>query len=75
MEIIKVEPKKCLPCERSFNFNEEFLIKMPEWACFCMSCIEKYPDNNVYSGEWEWWLSLEFLPGMIITNDTWKSLT
>lgn len=76
MEKITVEPKKCLPCDRNFNFQEEFLIKMPEWACFCMPCIEKYPDPTEYKEEWHGWLNLTFLPGMIITNNLeWKSLT
>lgn len=64
----RIEPKKCLSCDRSFDFNEIFICKVPEWACFWSCCWDKYPDDNVYP-ENEWWLVLQFIPGMYLVKE------
>ena len=51
---------QCLLCPRKFEWNEVIIIKAPEWACFCMDCIEKFEDNH----EYKWynaWISTEYM--------------
>jgi len=52
-------PSKCLRCDRSFDWNEVIIWKMPENVWFCMDCITEFPDDNVY--EWEnAWITTEY---------------
>ncbi len=40
--------KSCLLCWKPFAWNEVFIIKAPEWACFHTECCNKFPDENTY---------------------------
>ena len=58
-EIIKIS-SKCLLCSKKFDWWEEVIVKTPDWACFCYSCIEKIDDQNEYDMDnGEWWVVVE----------------
>jgi len=51
--------EKCLICSKKFDWNEVIIIKAPEWACFCLKCIESFEDNNKYTWN-EAWITTEY---------------
>lgn len=65
---MRIYPEKCLSCDRSFNCNEQIIVKLPEWACFWSCCWDKYPDHKKYEWE-ECWMTLEFYPWTFISNE------
>lgn len=64
-------PDNCLTCDKSFWFNEAIVIKVPEWATFCLECCEKYPDSNIYT-DWNWWFACEYEKWLKLTNELYE---
>lgn len=44
----KVIPKSCITCNRSFDWEERIVVKLPEGMPQCLDCAEKYKDDNLY---------------------------
>ncbi len=45
---------KCILCDKWWYWDI-FVVKMPEDVALCMNCAEKYPDENTYRWNNEWW--------------------
>lgn len=56
-------PSKCLRCDRSFDWNEVIIWKMPENVWFCTECVGYLESVSPDTREYEWiesWIVTEY---------------
>ena len=56
----------CIVCWDKFTWEEQILIKCPEWVCFHLDCAEKFPDNKIYNIQKECWITTPYYPWLIV---------
>jgi len=57
----KTIKENCILCNKSFDWNEVVIWKLPENIWFCYNCIEKFKDEKEY--KWiESWIVQEYQP-------------
>lgn len=68
MENIWNIPGSCVGCGKKFDWHEMIIIKIPEIACMCLPCCDKYPDEKIYDWVNECWMHVEYEPGLSVSK-------